>query len=261
MKPETIQTQAMTEKHPAQTISHHDGIIESVRQANNYEQLMQACQHFCMQVGFKNYLLSGTIFTSMTTPLRRTIYSPGKAATLKHHLFENITHACINSITPIINGNIAKNSPLQNSGLNIHSIANARKLSISFPVHFSCGKYAFFHIFTNTLKQDVEYRIINCLSVGNLFALEASNVLLQIFKTEVANSHPYLSQRESECLLLASEGASPKQIGEQTGLSPHTVNAYLKKARAKLNSKNIGGAICKAMLSGEIVPRIGSEKV
>ena len=47
-----------------------------------------------------------------------------------------------------------------------------------------------------------------------------------------------LSDRQKECLRLVGQGMSSKEIAQRVGLSPQTVDTYLKAAMARLNVAN-----------------------
>lgn len=242
------------------TESSFDDIVNKMQQSDTREQIQHQCREFCRHIGFDHYLLFGSIFTSMLSPPCYVLNSPGVATRNKKHHLDNIIRTCINSATPVITGNIDKQSNLYNSLFVMCRVPSSRELAISFPVHFPTGKFAFLHVFTKIKKQDIHEKVMMTLAPGNLFAREAGAALLRQLECDLENNPPYLSQREKECLLLASDGASPRQIGNQVGLSPHTVIFHLKRAREKLQAKNIQGAVSKAMLRGDIGTRIGSEK-
>lgn len=237
-----------------------DDIINEIRQSDSREQIGYYCSAFCQRIGFEQYILFGSIFTRLLSPPGYVISSPDSTIRNKKRQLETITLACKNSSTPIVQGNIDKHSILYNSLIKTCRTPSAKKLSISFPVHFPLGKLAFLHISTPAKKQDIEAKVLSALAPGNLFAREASTSILHLLECELENKPPYLSPREKECLLRASDGATPQQIAEQVDLSFHTVIFHLKKARDKLKTKNIQGAVGKAMLRGDIVTQIGSEK-
>ncbi len=237
-----------------------DDILKEMQRSDNKEQIEYYCRAFCQQVDFKHYLLFGSIFTSLLSPPGYAIGSPDKTIKDKKQQLETIALACMHSFTPIITGNIDKHSILNNSLFKTCLVPSAKQISISFPVHFPVGKLAFLHISTPIKKQDVEAKVLSSLASGNLFAKTASTSLLHLLECELETKPPYLSPREKECLLLASDGTAPQQIADQIGLSPHTVTFHLKKAREKLKSKNIQGAISKAMLRGDISAQTGSGK-
>jgi len=237
-----------------------DDIIHEIQQSDTREQIEYYCHAFCRYLGFENFLLFGSIFTSLISPPSYVISSPDRSVRNKRRQLENIFQACMNSSTPIVTGNIDKDSLLYNSLIKTCRTPATKNMGISFPVHFPLGKLAFLHISTPVEKQEIEEKTLAALAPGNLFAREASSSILHLLECELENKPPFLSQREKECLLLASDGETPGKIGEHVGLSAHTVIFHLKKAREKLNSKNIQGAVSKAMLSGDVVTRIGSEK-
>ena len=237
-----------------------DNIINGIKQSDSREQIQHYCNQFCQHVDFKHFMLFGSIFTSMVAPPSYVIASPDKTFRNKKRQLEAIVLSCKDTFTPVITGNIDPQSFLSNSLFRTYSVSAAKQLSISFPVHFPAGKFAVLHLATPIKKQDIENKVLSSLAFGNLFAHEAGKSILHFLENELENKPPYLNQREKECLLLASDGKAPSQIGRQVGLSAHTVTFHLKKAREKLHSKNIQGAVSKAMLRGDVRTQISSGK-
>jgi DNA-binding CsgD family transcriptional regulator len=54
----------------------------------------------------------------------------------------------------------------------------------------------------------------------------------------VSDVAPSLSEGQKNCLRLVARGLSSKEIALETGLSPQTVDTYLKQAVAKLGASN-----------------------
>lgn len=59
-----------------------------------------------------------------------------------------------------------------------------------------------------------------------------------------------LTKRELEILILVGEGLSKKEIGQQLGISSHTVRTHIVHVYDKLNVKNAPAAISKAYREG-----------
>ena len=234
--------------------------LEENHSTPDHEQLKQACKNFCAQHGFEHYLLHGSIFTHLQSPISYTVTSPGKAARHKNQKLSTIIEESIDSSTPVVTGNIDETESIYHSISNIIRRPSSKQLSITFPVHFPLGKFALFHVSTYLNKQDIHDKVVNTLVEGNQFARQAGTSVIQLLESDLDNSSSHLNERERECLLLACDGISPPDISKQLGLSSHTVIYYLKTARQKLQSKNTQGAISKALLSGDVRNRIGSEK-
>lgn len=237
-----------------------DNIILQIQQADNKQQVEQYCNTFCQSVNFDNYLVFGSVFTSMLSPPSCVLGGLGKTVRNRKVQLQTITDACLNTSTPIIAGNFHPDSLLNTPLIKSIKSPSRKGISISFPVHYPIGKFAFFHISTNKTRDNSEQHIMDTLTTGNLFAREAGNAILRLLESELENKPPYLVAREKECLLLASDGSTPQQIAQQLGLSSHTVIFHLKKARQKLASKNIQGAISKAILRGDVKTTVDSEQ-
>lgn len=55
---------------------------------------------------------------------------------------------------------------------------------------------------------------------------------------DTAVSPPALSRREQEVLVLLARGETYGTIARQMGLSPHTVDTYLRRLRSKTGAAN-----------------------
>lgn len=234
-------------------------LISRVQQSSYQEEIEECCEAFCSYAKFDNYLVFGSIFTSLVSP-PHCLFGNTKGSR-KSHLtqIETIKNHCISKTTPVINGNFEQSSLIP-GGLIKTRTNRSKKVSITFPIHFPMGKFAFLHISAIMSQQNSEEQILSILAPANLFAREVGNSTLRLLESKLESKSPYLSTREKECLLMATDGTTPKRIAEKMGLSPHTVIYHLKKAREKLKRKNIQGAISKAMLLGDIKVMVDSEK-
>ncbi len=240
--------------------SNPDSLILQLQQSTSREQIEHGCKSFCQSVDVDNYLLFGTIFTSMLSAPTCTLGGLGKFVRNRQRQIETITQNCMNTTSPIIAGDFPSDSPLNSPLLKPIRKSSLKGVSISFPVHYPMGKFAFLHIATTRTREDNEQYVMDIMVRGHRFAHEAGDAILRLLESELKSNQPYLAFRERQCLLLASDGATPQQIAQQLGLSSHTVNYHLKNAREKLGSKNIPGAVSKAILRGEVKTLVDSER-
>jgi DNA-binding CsgD family transcriptional regulator len=63
-----------------------------------------------------------------------------------------------------------------------------------------------------------------------------------------------LSDRETEIIILISEGLTNAQIAEQLFLSNHTINTHRKNIMAKLGVKNTAGIVMFAVKTALVSP-------
>lgn len=240
-----------------------DSIIKNARSAIKEDQIKKCCEQFCNYVGFNNYLIFGSVFHTMIHPPKIILSNIGISGKPRASEYQPLVEDAIMQSTPIISANLAKNSLLRATS-HIAKYKTRRRaakntISISFPVHFPCGRFALLHVKTEADNNDCSELIMNVMISGNLFAREIGTAILRVLEYSLGNETPYLSVREKECLLLASDGLNPKLISNQLGLSTHTVLFHLKKARKKLTCKNLQGAISKAIMSGDITANIDSK--
>lgn len=235
-------------------------IIQQLQQTDTREQIEHCCKAFCQSVNFDNYLMFGSVFTTLLSPPTCVLGSLGKNTRNKKQQLKTITQTCMDSTSPIITGHFHRDSPLNNPMIKSLRSIPAKGISISFPVHYPIGKFAFLHISTNKASNDREQQVLHTLLSGHLFAREAGNAILRLLESELEVKPPYLTPREIECLLLACDGATPQTIAQQVGLSTHTVIHHLRLAREKFGSKHIPGAISKAMLRGMVKTIVDSER-
>ena len=61
-----------------------------------------------------------------------------------------------------------------------------------------------------------------------------------------------LSDRELDVLRLLAEGLVKKEVASHLGLSPHTVDNYIRRIYAKLHVNTIGAAVARAVRDGMV---------
>jgi LacI family transcriptional regulator len=59
-----------------------------------------------------------------------------------------------------------------------------------------------------------------------------------------------LSERERDVLRLLAKGLVKREIADRLGLSPHTIDNYLRRIYAKLNVHTVGAAVAKGIRDG-----------
>jgi DNA-binding NarL/FixJ family response regulator len=65
-----------------------------------------------------------------------------------------------------------------------------------------------------------------------------------------AASKTRLSKRETDVLILITEGLGQKQIASRLDISTHTVNEHIQKIYSKLGAQNAAAAVSKAYRLG-----------
>lgn len=68
-----------------------------------------------------------------------------------------------------------------------------------------------------------------------------------------------LSDRQAQCLALASKGMTSKEIGREIGISPSTVDNHLRVAAAKMQVGNRRQAIRRMKLTTEVAEGLVQE--
>ncbi|MDH5408196.1 MAG: LuxR family transcriptional regulator [Gammaproteobacteria bacterium] len=237
-----------------------DTLIKKLKRSMQEDDISHLCQQYCDYIGFDYFVLFGTVFHTLINPPSSTLSN--MTTSIRSHqvdidllIKERIKHS-----TPVVSAQLDKSSPLHSFIPNPDPILIDNHISISFPVHFPSGRYALFHLLTETEGEEYNDLIMDVLVSGNIFAREAGTAIIRTLEYNLDNEPLYLSQREKECLLLASDGLNPKTIATELGLSTHTVMFHLKKSRKKLDCKNLQGAISKAMMSGDVTAALDTER-
>src|SRR3546814_3809872 len=63
---------------------------------------------------------------------------------------------------------------------------------------------------------------------------------------------PRLEPRYRDCIVLAGQGLGDKIIAHRLGLTPRTVESYLRDARRLFGARDRTELVCAALLAGEI---------
>lgn len=93
---------------------------------------------------------------------------------------------------------------------------------------------------------------VQVVTSGNRFGPDEWSSQPYVERTEIAGFH--LSEREEQVLSQISRGLTHGQIATRLGISPHTVDTYVKRIRAKLGVGN-KAELTRAALLG----RLGAE--
>ena len=64
------------------------------------------------------------------------------------------------------------------------------------------------------------------------------------------NNGPVLTERESEILEYVAQGFSTKEVAQQVGIAPRTVDRHVENVRLKLRAKNRTHMIACAVVEG-----------
>lgn len=238
-----------------------DSIIKNARGAMAEDQIKKSCEQFCNFVGFEKYMVFGSVFHTMVDPPSININNIGSSANIKRNTYQAIIEDAFEHSRPIIYANnLPQGSPLLQSAKRGRRGAYKNEIGICFPVHFPSGRFAMLYLKTRSDSKDYSDLIMSVVVAGNQFAREIGTAVLRVLEYNLGSDSPYLSVREKECLLLASDGLTPLEISKKLELSTHTVLFHLKKARKKLASKNLQGAIRVAIMNGDVTARIQSGK-
>ena len=63
---------------------------------------------------------------------------------------------------------------------------------------------------------------------------------------------PGLTQREQQILELVADGLSSKQVAQQIGIAPRTVDRHIENLRHKMGARNKSHLIAKAVAYGTL---------
>lgn len=96
-------------------------------------------------------------------------------------------------------------------------------------------------------------RAVHIVTSGNRFRPDDWSTCPPVERTEIAGYH--LSEREEQVLSQISRGLTHGQIATRLGISPHTVDTYVKRIRSKLgvgNKAELTRAALLGRLAGEL---------
>lgn len=116
---------------------------------------------------------------------------------------------------------------------------------ISFPIRGPVGDRALFTITCDA--SDAEWARLKLLYIRDfcILAYFVHGKALEFERGESLLARP-LSPRERECLRLAAQGNTNKQVARKLGISERVVRAYFESARYKLQCLNRGHVLSKA---------------
>lgn len=209
----------------------------------------------CRLGGFKHATYMGARLGAKTydDPFVRTTY---EADWIKRYLTRSYM-----PIDPIIREGFSRSLPFRWDEIQIGDEAEAAFFAeaaqfdvgvngFSCPIRDKDNRMALVSVSTSMTGQDW-----NDYCRQNIDALvEISYALHRIAIEEQGFSmkHPPLSPRELEVLWWTTKGKSAAEIASILALRPHTVAAYMRSARYKLNAATIAQAVSKAISSGLI---------
>jgi DNA-binding NarL/FixJ family response regulator len=99
------------------------------------------------------------------------------------------------------------------------------------------------YILKKDSPEDILHAVRNVHAGGAIMNPGIANKVLSYFKPTAQTEHNTLSQRESEVLILLSNGDSYKMIADKLNVSYHTVNTHMKKIYEKLHVSSSGEAV------------------
>lgn len=84
-----------------------------------------------------------------------------------------------------------------------------------------------------------------------IFAFQAARRLVR-GETPLVSARPLLHPRPRDCIVLAGQGCSNKEIARKLALTPRTVDGYLTEARRLFDAHDRTELVVSAVLAGEV---------
>lgn len=119
---------------------------------------------------------------------------------------------------------------------------------ITVPSHL-LGDYMGSCTFAGTRRPDRVERLLGTAHVIGTFAFQAARSLLSSPKK---SGRPRLYPRQRECVVLAGQGFSNKEIARALALAPRTIDGYLTHARQLFDAHDRTELVISALFAGEI---------
>lgn len=127
---------------------------------------------------------------------------------------------------------------------------------ISFPLHGAAGENGILSFITSErASSDLLLESSPILSWMSNYIFEAAIRIVRLSMVENLDKEP-LTDRETECLLWASEGKTSNEIACILGITERTVNYHLNQVTRKTGSMNRYQAVAKGVSSGLLLPNL-----
>ena len=168
-------------------------------------------------------------------------------------------HYAMSNYLPIDWQCLLEEGALKSDGREV--ILQAKKFGLNtgftIPIHGVLGQFGVINYATASLENGTDHQLRKAISVTQLLVPSLQEAIKRICCNQLTSAASFLTKREVECLIWATEGKSSWEISRILGCSEHTAIFHLKNASVKLGASNRYQAISKAMLSGIIQPVFG----
>tara|TARA_R110000868_G_scaffold8205_9_gene42878 strand:- start:56725 stop:57456 length:732 start_codon:yes stop_codon:yes gene_type:complete len=144
------------------------------------------------------------------------------------------------------------NYEMKGLGKQLQRDANARGLQcgLSIPIFGPHQSFAILVIQANDIKERVQADA-DLPSELQRYAIYYQHYLRQLLLNAIETQESVeLSKRELQCLRLVAENYDNKQVAEQLGIQPRTVNFHFENINKKLGTKNRFSAVRMAQVKG-----------
>lgn len=223
----------------------HEALLDQVRELPNVERAVVAVRD-ALDVHV-TYHLAHTVSSATDDPFVRTTYPD--------HWIARYLLAQYVRVDPVVREGFQRILPFDWSELEVGEEAHAMMADsiahgigiwgYSVPVVDTGGRRALFSINANFSETDWR----EFISRFRDLIVEIAQIVHTIAITEVFGDQevPNLSAREREVLIWTARGKDYKAIAIILNLSHHTVKAYMKSIRHKLNSTTMTQCVAKAI--------------
>jgi DNA-binding CsgD family transcriptional regulator len=232
-----------------------DALIQALRAAKERSELVNLMEAVTREFGFRHYALIHHV--DLRSPKLEHVDLKDYPDAITHRIFGQARYRR----DPIIRGCAFSESAFLWSELNNiirydkHDRAcfeaGAREgLNEGITVPYSrLGDYMGSCTFAGTTKPELATRYLGLAQMVGIFAFQAAR---RLRSPDAPMSHPRLHPRPRDCVVLAGQGRSNKQIARALALAPRTVDGYLTEARRLFNAHSRAELIVSALFAGEI---------
>lgn len=233
-----------------------DDILRAIRGADNWSTLRSVTRDFTDAMGFRYYALI----------THEDLREPGPGAVDLREYAEGAVHRIIRECgylrDPIVRGAIFADSAFLWSELrqiieldhrDRIAFELGRREGLNEGITVPCGRLGHRLGSCTFAGLRIPRRAELMLGPAQMFGVFAFQRARGLAGASFAPARPpRLEPRYRDCVVLAGQGLGDKVIGHRLGLTPRTVESYMRDARRLFGARDRTELVCAALLAGEI---------